>query len=60
MNTDRDVLEFSFEVGKRIWVYAQGNPAVMVAGAIVVGVTAVGYGGYKYGSKYGARLFEHL
>lgn len=51
MDTNRDVLEISLEVGKRILVFSQGNPAVIVAGALVVAATAVGYGGYRYGSK---------
>lgn len=60
MNTDRDVLEVSLEVGKRVWVYSQGHPAIIVAAAIVVGATFVGYGGYKYGSKYGSQLLERF
>lgn len=51
MNTERDVLSVAFEVGEAIWVHAEGNPAVLIAGVAAVAVTALGYGTYKYGHQ---------
>jgi hypothetical protein len=60
MNVERDVLEVALEAGKRVWVHAQGRPSVMLAAAIVVAATAIGYGSCKYGRKYGTQLIERL
>lgn len=52
MNTERDVLSVAIEVGEAIWVHAEGNPALILTGAVAVAFTAIGYGTYKYGHKF--------
>ncbi len=55
MSTERDVLHVAFEVGQRIMMSAQGDPARTlaygVAAAVATAGVVVGYGSYKYGCK---------
>ncbi|MBN2645929.1 MAG: hypothetical protein JXR59_10720 [Desulfuromonadaceae bacterium] len=51
MNQTHDVIEVAWKAGEFVWTKAHGNPAMLVAGAVVAGVTLVGYGGYACGEK---------
>ena len=50
-STADEVVTVAWKAGEVFFVEARGNPAMIVAGAVVVGTVAVGYGGYRYGSK---------
>ncbi len=50
-STADEVVTVAWKVGEVFFVEARGNPAMIVAGAVVVGTVAVGYGSYRYGSK---------
>lgn len=49
------VLRVAARAGRRVYVHAKGDPAVMIAYGIAAGLTVaavtVGYGGYFYGQK---------
>lgn len=51
MRVTRDVLVVAMEAGEKVWVHSRGNPAVLLAGAVVVAATAIGYGSVKYGDQ---------
>jgi hypothetical protein len=55
MSSERDVITVALEVGQRVFMHAQGDPARTltygVAAAVAVVGTAIGYGTYKYGHK---------
>ncbi len=55
MSTERDVLHVAFEVGQKIMMSAQGDPARTlaygVAAAVATAGVAVAYGTYKYGRQ---------
>lgn len=55
MSTEKDVIQVALEVGQRIMMSAQGDPARTLAYGVAAAVAAVGagigYGTYKYGHK---------
>jgi len=60
METTEDVITIAAKAGEVILIHARGNPAVLVAGVVVVATVAVGYGSYKYGSQLLDRLGWNL
>ncbi|MBD1401864.1 hypothetical protein [Pelovirga terrestris] len=55
MSTEKDVIQVALEVGQRVMMNAQGDPARTLAYGVAAAVAAVGagigYGSYKYGRK---------
>jgi len=55
MSTEKDVIQVAIEVGQKVLMNAQGDPAKTLAYGVAAAVAAVGagigYGGYKYGRK---------
>ena len=51
METSEDVITVAARAGEVLLVHARGNPALLVAGVVVVATVAVGYGSYKYGGQ---------
>lgn len=45
-----DVITVVAKAGQSILIHSKGDPAVLVAGALVAGAVAATYGGYVYGS----------
>ena len=50
MTPREDVISVAVKAGESIMVHGKGDPAVLVAGALVAGAVAVAYGSYVYGS----------
>ncbi|MBN2646144.1 MAG: hypothetical protein JXR59_11815 [Desulfuromonadaceae bacterium] len=51
MDTSKDAIEVAWKAGQYFWTKANGNPAMLVAGAVVAGTTLIGYGSYVCGEK---------
>ena len=56
MSTGEEVITVAWKAGEVFFVNARGNSVLIVAGVVVVGTVAVGYGSYKYGG----RILNHL
>lgn len=52
---DKDTIQVAFDVSRKIWVHAQGDPAKTVAYGVAAGVAfvgvAIGYGTYKVSTR---------
>ncbi|MBN2644366.1 hypothetical protein [Trichloromonas sp.] len=55
MSTEKDVIQVALEVGQKVMMNAQGDPACTLAYGVAAAVAAVGagvgYGTYKYGRQ---------
>lgn len=60
MSTEKDVIQVALEVGQRVMMNAQGNPARTLAYGVAAAVAAVGVGAGYGALKYSRRAVNWL